>query len=59
MAAKTIFAVLAGVFLLLGTVRVLRDDGRIAPASKAWLLVGVIFAAVAAWLAWHAGLPKA
>lgn len=50
MAAKYIVAVLALVFLALGFGRLARDGGRIAPASRTWLLVGAIFALVSAWL---------
>jgi lysylphosphatidylglycerol synthetase-like protein (DUF2156 family) len=50
MAAKYILAVLAAVFLVLGFGRLARDGGRIAPASRTWLLVGAIFALVSAWL---------
>ena len=50
MAAKIILAVLSAVFLVAGAVRLLRDGGRIGPASKTWLLVGTIFAAVSIWL---------
>lgn len=50
MAAKTILAVLSVVFLVAAVLRLRRDGGRIAPASKAWLLVGGIFGAVSIWL---------
>ena len=50
MAAKYVVAVLALLFLVLGFVRLARDRGRIAPASRTWLLVGAIFALVSAWL---------
>jgi hypothetical protein len=46
--------VLSVVFLLAAVVRLVRDSGRIGPASKTWLLIAVIFAAVSAWL-WIGG----
>ncbi len=52
MAAKYILAVLSIIFLFTGITRVIREGGRIGPASKAWLLVGGIFAAVSLWL-WY------
>jgi len=54
MAAKYVLAVFSIVFLIAAFVRLARDKGRIAPASKTWLLVGIIFAAVSAWLFWQA-----
>jgi hypothetical protein len=50
MAAKYILGVLSVVFLGLGGTRLARDAGRFGPASKTWLLVGVIFAVVSVWL---------
>lgn len=49
-AAKWVLAVLAVVFLALGALRLARDGGRLAPASKTWLIVGFVFALVSAWL---------
>ncbi len=46
---KLIFAVLGPLFLVLGIARWL-GAGRMVPQAKAWLLVGSIFSAVAAWL---------
>jgi hypothetical protein len=40
------------VFLIVATVRLVRDDGRLGPAAKTWLLSGSIFAVVAGWL-WY------
>jgi hypothetical protein len=45
-----ILAVLSAVFLAAAAWRLLRDGGRIGPASKAWLLVGGIFAILGGWL---------
>jgi uncharacterized membrane protein len=53
-AAKYILAVLAVFFLILASWRVVRDGGRLAPASRTWLLTGVIFGAVSTCL-WVAG----
>ena len=50
LAAKYLLAVLALSFLVLGVGRLARDGGRIAPASRTWLLVGAIFGLVSAWL---------
>jgi hypothetical protein len=47
--ARYILGVLAVVFLVLGTVRVLRN-GRIEPAARTWLTIGLVFGAVSAWL---------
>jgi hypothetical protein len=52
--AKLIFAVLGPLFLVLGLASLVRA-GRMVPQAKTWLMVGVIFSAVAAWL-WF-GLP--
>jgi uncharacterized membrane protein len=49
-AAKYILGALSVVFLCLGGTRLARDAGRLGPASKTWLLIGVIFAAVSVWL---------
>lgn len=49
MPTSIVFAVVAAVFLLLAAVRVVRDGGLVG-ASRIWLLVGGIFALVAAWL---------
>ena len=45
-AAKYIFAGLAALFIVMGLAR----GGPSHPQSRTWLLVGVIFGAVAAWL---------
>ena len=52
---KLIFAVLGPLFLLLAGWSVWRA-GRWAPQGRTWLLIGVIFCAVAAWLWWGVGL---
>jgi hypothetical protein len=49
-AAKYILAALAVVFLLAALVRLSRGGGIAHPQTKTWLLIGVIFAAVSAWL---------
>lgn len=49
--AALILAVLGPIFLLLAAVQRQRD-GRLAPRARAWLRVGLIFCAVAAWLWW-------
>jgi hypothetical protein len=54
MAAKYILAVLSCAFLIAGLVRLARDAGRSHPQSRTWLLIGVIFGAVSAWLFYRA-----
>lgn len=49
---RLIFAILGALFLVLGTMRFLRAD-RPVPQAKAWLIIGVIFSMVAAWLYFH------
>jgi hypothetical protein len=49
-AAKFILAALSVVFLTLGMSGALGERGRLRPKHRTWLLVGVIFAAVSAWL---------
>jgi hypothetical protein len=53
MAAQTILGSLALVFLLFGGLRSLRD-GRIGPAARTWLMIGVIFGIVSVFL-WLSG----
>jgi len=48
--AKYILTVLAAVFLMLGGLRIRRDAGCLMPASKTWLLIGIIFASVSVYL---------
>ena len=50
MAAKYILAALSVVFLAIGGWGVLREHGLARPQHRTWLLVGVIFGAVSAWL---------
>jgi hypothetical protein len=52
MLARTILACLAVVFLTLAGVRVARDGGRLGPAARTWLLIGVMFGGVSVWLWW-------
>jgi hypothetical protein len=48
MAAKYILSVLSVLFLGMGIARATR--GGTHPQSRTWLLIGVIFAVVSAWL---------
>lgn len=48
MLAKYILAALAVVFLVLAITR--RTNPLSHPQTRAWLIIGVIFAAVSAWL---------
>jgi hypothetical protein len=49
-AAKYILAVLAVAFLAAALMRMWRGGGIRHPQTKIWLLIGIIFAAVSAWL---------
>jgi hypothetical protein len=49
MAAKYILGVLGVVFLVAAGVRLAKDGWKIRPASKTWLIIGVLFTAVTAW----------
>jgi hypothetical protein len=53
MAAKYVLSMLAVVFFIAGTARLVRDGGRPHPQSRTWLLIAAIFGAVSAWL-WYA-----
>lgn len=55
MAAKYILCVLAVVFLVAALWRLARDGFKLVPASRTWLMVALIFAAVSAWLWWTQG----
>lgn len=48
---KFTFAVLGALFAVLGAVSCWRA-GRLASPGRTWLLIGLIFSAVAAWLNW-------
>ena len=50
MAAKYILGALAIAFLIAAIMRLSRGGGVFHPQTRTWLLVGVIFAAVSAWL---------
>jgi|RhiMetStandDraft_4_1073278.scaffolds.fasta_scaffold306020_2 hypothetical protein len=50
MIAKYILAALAVAFLAAAAVRGLGGGGLSHPQTKTWLIIGVIFAAVSAWL---------
>jgi hypothetical protein len=52
LAAKYILAALACAFLVAGGVRLAGNKGTPHPQSRTWLLIGVIFGVVAAWL-WY------
>lgn len=51
MDARYILGCLSVVFLVLGSVRSLRD-GRVGPAARTWLLIGAIFAIVSVGSWW-------
>jgi DMSO reductase anchor subunit len=50
MQARYILSLLAGVFLVFGGLRVMREGGRLDPAARTWLLIAVIFGVVSLWL---------
>jgi len=50
MAAKYVLGAFAVAFLFAATIRLSRGGGVRHPQTRTWLLVGVIFAAVSAWL---------
>ncbi|MBX3622953.1 MAG: hypothetical protein KF891_23530 [Rhizobacter sp.] len=54
--AKTVLAVLGPLFLVLGLWRAM-SARAVVPQARTWLMVGVIFSAVAAWLWWGAPSP--
>jgi hypothetical protein len=53
MAAQTILGCLAVVFLVLGSVKSVQE-GKVGPAARTWLMIGVIFGVVSAW-SWLTG----
>lgn len=52
MAARYILAALAVVFLAAALWRLARDGFKLAPSSRTWLMVALIFTAVSGWLWW-------
>jgi hypothetical protein len=50
MGAKYILAALSILFFVLAAGRLARGGGAAHPQTRTWLLVGVIFAVVSAWL---------
>ncbi len=48
---RLIFAVLGALFVLLGGVNCWRARS-VTPRARTWLLLGLIFCGVAAWLTW-------
>jgi len=44
--SKFIFAALAVIFLTLAAARIASDGGRVAIASRTWLLIGAVFGVV-------------
>ena len=52
MAAKYVLAALAVVFLAAALWRLARDGFKLAPSSRTWFLVALIFGAVSGWLWW-------
>jgi hypothetical protein len=54
MAAKYILAVLSIAFITAGTLRSMRDSSKLHPQARAWLLIGLLFGIVSAWLFYRA-----
>jgi uncharacterized membrane protein len=52
MTAKYILAGVAALFFAAALLRLLRDGGRLVPASRTWFMISVIFSIVSMWL-WH------
>lgn len=52
MAARFILPALAAIFFAAALWRLARDGFTLAPSSRTWLLVALIFTAVSAWLWW-------
>jgi len=52
MAAGFILGLLALVFLAAALWRLARDDFKLGPGSRTWLVVALIFGAVSGWLWW-------
>jgi hypothetical protein len=50
MLTKYILAALATVFMVLAFTRMASREAKGHPQARAWLLIGVIFTAVSAWL---------
>ena len=55
MATKYVIAALSAIFLVLAATRLARGGGASHPQTRTWLLVGVIFAVVSAWLFYRQG----
>jgi uncharacterized membrane protein HdeD (DUF308 family) len=51
--ARFILALLAAAFLLAAALRWRRNAKHADPATRTWLLIALIFTAIAAWLQWH------
>jgi hypothetical protein len=51
MFVRYILGGLAVVFLILAGTRLVRDRGRMGPAARTWLLIGLIFAVISISLA--------
>ena len=50
MAAKYILAAVGAIFLVMGLAKLVTARG---PQGRTWVLVGVIFTVVSAWLFWQ------
>ena len=54
MNAQYVLGCLAVVFLVLGGLKSVRE-GKVGPAARTWLMIGVIFGVVSAWV-WLSGV---
>lgn len=55
MMTKYILAALSAVFLTLTLIRMAGGGAKAHPQSRTWLLIGVIFGLVSAWLFYQGG----
>ncbi|MDN6887686.1 hypothetical protein QMO14_29320 [Variovorax sp. CAN2819] len=53
MTAKYILGALAAAFLLAAAMRRAQGGSVRDPATRTWLLIALVFTAIAAWLQWH------
>jgi hypothetical protein len=52
-----VFTILGPLFLVLGT-KVWLDAGKVTPKARTWLILGVCFSVVAAWLWWKSPVVR-
>jgi drug/metabolite transporter (DMT)-like permease len=57
MATAYILGALSVLFLALAAVRLARPGGQRHPQTRTWLIIGLIFGAVSAWLFYQSHVP--